>query len=204
MRFFRIRAVPVRLVPVLNNKGGKYLPGTYVRVQLDFGQGSIVGMPVPSESVTLDANGAYVFIVQNGKAKKVDIKTGLRTPITVDVVKGLSAGDTVIASGLMSVREEWNIEQRRTHEQYELRGERMSFSTLSIRRPVLVTVFSLGIVLIGAFGASNLGIREYPNVDSPVITVRTTYTGANASVVETEVTEKSLKLRRQLLRALNL
>ena len=95
---------------VLNNKGGKYLPGTYVRVQLDFGQGSIVGMPVPSESVTLDANGAYVFIVQNGKAKKVDIKTGLRTPITVDVVKGLSAGDTVIASGLMSVREGMNIE----------------------------------------------------------------------------------------------
>ena len=65
----------------------------------------------------------------------------------------------------------------------------MSFSTLSIRRPVLVTVLSLGIVLIGAFGASNLGIREYPNVDSPIITVRTTYTGANAAVVETEVTE---------------
>ena len=65
----------------------------------------------------------------------------------------------------------------------------MSFSTLSIRRPVLVTVLSLGIILIGAFGASNLGIREYPNVDSPIITVRTTYTGANAAVVETEVTE---------------
>lgn len=65
----------------------------------------------------------------------------------------------------------------------------MSFSTLSIRRPVLMTVMALGIVLIGAFGASNLGIREYPNVDSPIITVRTTYTGANAAVVETEVTE---------------
>lgn len=65
----------------------------------------------------------------------------------------------------------------------------MKFSTLSIRRPVLMTVLALGIVLIGAFGASNLGIREYPNVDSPIITVRTTYTGANASVVETEVTE---------------
>lgn len=65
----------------------------------------------------------------------------------------------------------------------------MSFSTLSIRRPVLMTVLALGIVLIGAFGAMNLGIREYPNVDSPIITVRTSYSGANAAVVETEVTE---------------
>lgn len=65
----------------------------------------------------------------------------------------------------------------------------MNFSTLSIRRPVLMTVLALGIVLIGLFGAMNLGIREYPSVDSPIITVRTTYTGANAAVVETEVTE---------------
>ena len=65
----------------------------------------------------------------------------------------------------------------------------MSLSTLSIRRPVLMTVLALGILLIGAFGAMNLGIREYPNVDSPIITVRTSYSGANAAVVETEVTE---------------
>lgn len=65
----------------------------------------------------------------------------------------------------------------------------MNFSTLSIRRPVLMTVMALGIVLVGLFGATNLGIREYPSVDSPIITVRTTYTGANAAVVETEVTE---------------
>ena len=65
----------------------------------------------------------------------------------------------------------------------------MSFATLSIRRPVLMTVLALGIVLIGAFGAMNLGVREYPNVDSPIITVRTSYTGANAAVVESEVTE---------------
>ncbi len=95
---------------IVKNQGGKYLPGTYVRVQLDFGQGNVVGMPVPSEAVTLDANGAYIFIVKDGKAKKTYIKTGLRTPITVDVVDGLAAGDTVIASGLMSVREGMNVE----------------------------------------------------------------------------------------------
>ena len=52
-----------------------------------------------------------------------------------------------------------------------------------------MTVVALVILLLGAFGASNLGIREYPNVDYPIIQVRTTYSGANAAVVETEVTE---------------
>lgn len=95
---------------LLKNANGKFLPGTYVRVKLDFGEGELVGIPVPSEAVTLDANGAYVFVVKDGKAKKVDVQTGLRTPITVDVVQGLSAGDTVVASGLMNVRDGMGIE----------------------------------------------------------------------------------------------
>jgi len=65
----------------------------------------------------------------------------------------------------------------------------MSVANLSVRRPVLMTVMALVIILLGAFGASNLGVREYPNVDSPVIQVRTSYSGANAAVVEAEVTE---------------
>ncbi len=65
----------------------------------------------------------------------------------------------------------------------------MGLSTLSVRRPVLMTVIALVILLLGSFGASNLGVREYPNVDYPIIQVRTTYSGANAAVVETEVTE---------------
>lgn len=65
----------------------------------------------------------------------------------------------------------------------------MSVANLSVRRPVLMTVMALVIILLGAFGASNLGVREYPNVDSPIIQVRTSYSGANAAVVEAEVTE---------------
>ncbi|MCF0223272.1 MAG: efflux RND transporter permease subunit, partial [Fibrobacter sp.] len=65
----------------------------------------------------------------------------------------------------------------------------MNISQLSVKRPVFMTVIALVTLLLGAFGASNLGIREYPNVDYPIIQVRTTYRGANAAVVETEVTE---------------
>lgn len=65
----------------------------------------------------------------------------------------------------------------------------MSLAQVSVRRPVLMTVLAIGVVLLGFFGLSNLGIREYPSVDSPVITVMTSYSGANAAVVEAEVTE---------------
>ena len=65
----------------------------------------------------------------------------------------------------------------------------MSVANLSVRRPVLMTVMALVIILLGAFGAMNLGVREYPNVDYPLIQVRTSYPGANAAVVEAEVTE---------------
>ncbi|MFW5662139.1 MAG: efflux RND transporter permease subunit, partial [Bacteroidota bacterium] len=65
----------------------------------------------------------------------------------------------------------------------------MSLSSLSIRRPVLATVMSIVIVLFGIIGYSYLGVREYPSVDPPIITVTTNYTGANADVIETQITE---------------
>lgn len=65
----------------------------------------------------------------------------------------------------------------------------MSLSSISIKRPVLSIVMSLTIVIFGLIGYSFLGIREYPSIDPPIITVRTTYTGANADVIESQITE---------------
>ncbi|SDY50351.1 MULTISPECIES: efflux RND transporter permease subunit [Rhodonellum] len=64
-----------------------------------------------------------------------------------------------------------------------------SLSTISIRRPVLAIVMSLTILLFGIIGISFLGIREFPSVDPPIINVRTTYVGANADVIEAQITE---------------
>ncbi|MEX2398000.1 MAG: efflux RND transporter permease subunit, partial [Balneolales bacterium] len=64
-----------------------------------------------------------------------------------------------------------------------------NISTLSIRRPVLASVMSIVIVIFGFIAYTFLGIREYPVVDLPVITVSTGYTGANADVIEREITE---------------
>lgn len=64
-----------------------------------------------------------------------------------------------------------------------------SLSTISIRRPVLAIVMSLIIVLFGAISFTFLGVREYPSIDPPVITVRTSYTGASAEVIQSQITE---------------
>ncbi len=65
----------------------------------------------------------------------------------------------------------------------------MSLSSTSIKRPVLATVFSIVIVLFGIIGYNYLGVRDYPSVDPPVITVSTTYTGANSDVIISQITE---------------
>ena len=65
----------------------------------------------------------------------------------------------------------------------------MSLSSVSIRRPVLAIVLSLAILLFGAIGLSRLGVREFPSVDPPNITITTNYRGASAEVVESQITE---------------
>jgi multidrug efflux pump len=65
----------------------------------------------------------------------------------------------------------------------------MSISSLSIKRPVLATVMSLVILILGGIGFTYLGVRDYPSVDPPIVTVRTSFPGANADVIETQITE---------------
>ncbi len=65
----------------------------------------------------------------------------------------------------------------------------MNISELSIKRPVLATVIVLVIVLFGMIGYNFLGVREYPSVDQPIISVNVSYPGANADVIMNQITE---------------
>ena len=65
----------------------------------------------------------------------------------------------------------------------------MNISELSIRRPVLATVLTIIILLFGLIGYTTLGVREYPSVDNPIISVTCSYPGANAEVIENQITE---------------
>ena len=65
----------------------------------------------------------------------------------------------------------------------------MNFSELSLRRPVLAIVCSIVIIIFGGIGYKFLGVREYPAIDPAVVNVRTSYVGANADIIEQQITE---------------
>ena len=65
----------------------------------------------------------------------------------------------------------------------------MMISDIALKRPVGATVLSLAIILLGIVGYSFLGVRLYPALDPPIITVSTSYTGANAEIIESQITE---------------
>ncbi|OIN57526.1 efflux RND transporter permease subunit [Arsenicibacter rosenii] len=65
----------------------------------------------------------------------------------------------------------------------------MSISTLSIKRPVLALVMNTLIMFFGFLGFRYLGVREFPSIDPPVISIRTNYAGANADIIESQITE---------------
>jgi multidrug efflux pump len=65
----------------------------------------------------------------------------------------------------------------------------MSLSSVSIKRPVLAIVMNLVILLFGIIGFQSLGVREFPSIDPPLITVSTRYVGANADIIESQITE---------------
>ena len=71
----------------------------------------------------------------------------------------------------------------------------MNISELSIRRPVLATVLTIIILLFGFIGYNYLGVREYPSVDNPIISVSCSYPGANADVIENQITEMCIRDR---------
>jgi membrane fusion protein (multidrug efflux system) len=97
------RTLQVRAIT--ENKDGKLLPGTFANVEmpLDIIKDAIV---VPTEAIIPVQNGKKVFISNNGQAKEVMVETALRTDATILVLSGLKAGDTVITTGVMSLKDE--------------------------------------------------------------------------------------------------
>jgi multidrug efflux pump len=65
----------------------------------------------------------------------------------------------------------------------------MNISELSLKRPVMAFVMNIIIVLFGIIGFNFLGVRDYPAIDPPNVNVRTSYSGANADIIESQITE---------------
>lgn len=95
----------VSLRAVCPNPDGILIPGSFARVDivLDYIPGALV---IPSESVIPILNGEKVFVCRSGKAHSQLIRTGIRTEREVQVTEGLKAGDTLITTGLLQIRED--------------------------------------------------------------------------------------------------
>ena len=87
-----------------NNADGKLIPGSFAKIQFPLSQiaGAIL---IPTQAVVPVQKGKQVFIVQNGKAKAIDIASDIRLDSAVLVTEGLKNGDTVLTSGLMALKD---------------------------------------------------------------------------------------------------
>lgn len=97
------RTLQVRAIA--DNKNGKLLPGTFADVELPL---DIIkdAMLIPTEAIIPVQNGKKVFISSNGKAKEVMVETATRTDASILVLSGLKPGDTVLTSGIMSLKDD--------------------------------------------------------------------------------------------------
>jgi multidrug efflux pump len=166
---------------------------------------------IPEQALTPEAERQYVFVVSEGKAERREVRIGGRRPGSVEVLAGLVAGEQVIVEGTQKVRDGVAVrttevaaeslagsgeaglarsKQRRAGKHAAIAGHpRMIISDLSVRRPVLATVMSLLLFILGLAAAFGLSLREFPDIDRPVVNIETRYRGASSDVVETRITQ---------------
>lgn len=93
-----------QIMVTVDNAKGELIAGSYTSVKVALESDREPTFTVPAEALILDREGAYVFVCDAGQAKIKHVETGLRTPISVEVLSGLAQGDTVIVSGIVSLR----------------------------------------------------------------------------------------------------
>jgi membrane fusion protein, multidrug efflux system len=104
-----LRTIKIRTS--MNNTNGKLMPGMFTKVNVPLGLTKSI--MVPTEAIIPFVGGKKIYVSKDGKAKEITIQTGLRTETLVEVTEGLSIGDSVIASGIMNLKNEQNIKVRK-------------------------------------------------------------------------------------------
>ena len=93
----------LKIRAVADNKEGKLFPGTFANVILPL-QTVEDAILVPTQSLIPIQNGKVIFVSQEGKAKEIEVETGTRTDSMVRIISGIEAGDTILTSGVMSLK----------------------------------------------------------------------------------------------------
>lgn len=100
------RTLQARAIVQGDNSG--LTPGAFARVKMSF-EPDVNAIVLPSQAVVPQARGKKVFLYSNGVAKAVDVTTGIRDSVTVQITSGLKVGDTVLTTGLLSIRPEGKV-----------------------------------------------------------------------------------------------
>lgn len=93
----------LKLRAIVDNKEGKLYPGTFANVSLPL-ETVNDALLVPTEALIPIQNGKVIFVSENGKAKQIEVETGTRTDSMVRILSGIKAGDTILTSGVMSLK----------------------------------------------------------------------------------------------------
>ncbi len=99
----------LKIRAIADNKNGRLLPGQFVKVDLIL-QSITNALLVPTQAVIPEQAGKKVFVLRNGKANEVRIETGIRTERDLEVVAGLQAGDTVLTTGMLQLRNGMDVQ----------------------------------------------------------------------------------------------
>lgn len=94
---------------IVQNKNSELLPGTFANVQLKF-EPNPNALMVPSQAIIPQARGKNIILFNGGKAKFVDVETGIRDSAYVQITHGIKPGDTIVTTGLLSIRPGSNIQ----------------------------------------------------------------------------------------------
>ena len=126
------------------------------------------------------------------KIERRFVHTGEIREDRVAILDGVKAGEKVVSEGQLKLQADARVRVDPNAELTPARGPakgmRMSFTDIFIRRPVLASVVSLLILLVGLQCAFKLQVRQFPELSSTTITITTTYPGANADVVKGYIT----------------
>lgn len=102
----------MKVVAITVNRNNELIPGAYIDVELLLKEMKET-ITIPSELITPDTDGEFVFVYNNGKAMQRKVITGIRSVNNVQIIEGLSVGDTLISSGIMQLRNGAKIEIRK-------------------------------------------------------------------------------------------
>ena len=172
------RSINVRTL--IDNADGRLRPGMLLKVVLQ--KEVLETLVIDEKALVPDEDRQFVFKVVDGKAVKTQVQLGVRRPGKVQILDGLVPGDEVVTQGTLRIR-------HGSSSMFWLRGLNHVAFGYGSKTSGLCIGSKLTLNCFGLVAISLLSLREYPDIDPPIVSVNTSYPGASAEIIETRITQ---------------